>query len=189
MEQITRETKETTISASMNLYGEGNSTIETPIGFLNHMLTLFSFHSGIDIQVTARGDIEVDSHHLMEDIGITLGAVFNDALNKQGIRRYGQQLMPMDEALTLVAVDISGRDYLGYDVSFSAEMLGNMETECIEEFFLGFVRQAKITLHFKNFTYKNNHHLCESMFKGFGQALKQAIAIESNRLPSTKGVI
>lgn len=184
-----RNTKETQIRVEMKLYGQGEASIDTPIGFLNHMLELFAFHSRIDLVVKARGDTDVDSHHLCEDLGITMGQAFSQALNKQGIRRYGQQLLPMDEALTLVAIDISGRATLVYDLSFSKEMLGTLDSECIQEFFLGFTRASAITVHFKNFYYTNNHHLAESMFKGFGRALKDALTRDDDRLPSTKGVL
>ncbi|GBU10751.1 imidazoleglycerol-phosphate dehydratase [Erysipelotrichaceae bacterium] len=186
---ITRKTKETEITMCLDIYGNRETKIATGIGFFDHMLELMAFHAGFNLEVLVDGDLHVDGHHVCEDVGIVLGELFKNNLDKVGIRRYGQSLLPMDETLTMVALDLSNRGYLGYDCTFSSEMVGLMATELVEEFFQAFVRSAQITLHFKNFTFKNNHHLAESMFKGFGRALRDACTIEGTELLSTKGVL
>ena len=190
---ISRKTKETDIQLSMNLDGAGKAEIDTGVGFLNHMLELLAFHSGFDLTVHCKGDTWVDDHHSVEDIGIALGQALSEALgDKKGINRYGNFLLPMDEALVLVAIDLSGRDTLGYQVQLPTEKVGTFDTELVKEFMLGFVRNAKACLHFHQLAGENTHHIIEAMFKGLGRALRQAVAIDPQRAgetPSSKGVI
>ena len=190
---ITRKTKETDIQLSLNLDGAGRADIDTGVGFLNHMLELLAFHSGFDLNVQCKGDTWVDDHHTVEDIGIALGQALLDALgDKKGITRYGNFLLPMDEALVLVAVDLSGRDTLGYQVQLPTEKVGTFDTELVKEFMLGFTRNAKACLHFHQLAGENTHHIIEAMFKGLGRALRQAVAIDPTRAeetPSSKGIL
>ena len=190
---ISRKTKETDIQLFLNLDGTGKAEIDTGVGFLNHMLELLAFHSGFDLTVRCKGDTWVDDHHSVEDIGIALGQALADALgDKKGITRYGNFLLPMDEALVLVAIDLSGRDTLGYQVQLPTEKVGYFDTELVKEFMLGFVRNAKACLHFHQLAGENTHHIIEAMFKGLGRALRQAVAIDPQRAgetPSSKGVI
>ena len=190
---ITRKTKETDIQLSLTLDGAGRADIDTGVGFLNHMLELLAFHSGFDLTVRCQGDTWVDDHHTVEDIGIALGQALSDALgDKKGITRYGNYLLPMDEALVLVAVDLSGRDMLGYQVQLPTEKVGAFDTELVKEFMLGFVRNAKACLHFHQLAGENTHHIIEAMFKGLGRALRQAVTIDPKRAeetPSSKGVL
>ncbi len=190
---ISRKTKETEIQLSLNLDGTGKAEIDTGVGFLNHMLELLAFHSGFDLTVRCKGDTWVDDHHSVEDIGIALGQAVLDALgDKKGITRYGNFLLPMDEALVLVAVDLSGRDTLGYQVQLPTEKVGTFDTELVKEFMLGFVRNAKACLHFHQLAGENTHHIIEAMFKGLGRALRQAVAIDPARVgetPSSKGIL
>lgn len=187
---INRKTNETDIKIELNLDGSGKTEINTGIGFLDHMLTLFGFHSGFDLKIKCSGDLNVDSHHTAEDIGIVLGEAFMDAIkDKKGIERYGSMLLPMDEALSRVVVDISGRPHLVYNVDFNREMLGSMATEDFKEFFKGFVNNSLITLHVELLYGENDHHKIEAVFKGFGRALKSASRVTSNDLKSTKGVL
>ena len=190
---IMRKTAETDISLELNLDGVGGSTIASGSGFLDHMLTLFAKHAGYDLTVSCKGDIEVDYHHSVEDIGIALGQAFEQALgDKRGIVRYGSFILPMDETLILSAVDISGRSYLNYDLHIPTQKVGTFDTELTEEFFLGFVRNANLTLHIKQLEGKNSHHIIEGTFKSFGRTMKQAVAIDENfrdEIPSTKGVL
>ena len=190
---ITRKTKETDIQLSLNLDGAGRADIDTGVGFLNHMLELLAFHSGFDLTVRCKGDTWVDDHHTVEDIGIALGQALSDALgDKKGITRYGNFLLPMDEALVLVAVDLSGRDTLGYQVQLPTEKVGTFDTELVKEFMLGFTRNAKACLHFHQLAGENTHHIIEAMFKGLGRALRQAVAIDPTRAeetPSSKGIL
>ena len=190
---ISRKTKETDIQLFLNLDGTGKAEIDTGVGFLNHMLELLAFHSGFDLTVRCKGDTWVDDHHSVEDIGIALGQALADALgDKKGITRYGNFLLPMDEALVLVAIDLSGRDTLGYQVQLPTEKVGSFDTELVKEFMLGFVRNAKACLHFHQLAGENTHHIIEAMFKGLGRALRQAVAIDPQRAgetPSSKGVI
>ena len=190
---ISRKTKETDIQLFLNLDGTGKAEIDTSVGFLNHMLELLAFHSGFDLTVRCKGDTWVDDHHSVEDIGIALGQALADALgDKKGITRYGNFLLPMDEALVLVAIDLSGRDTLWYQVQLPTEKVGSFDTELVKEFMLGFVRNAKACLHFHQLAGENTHHIIEAMFKGLGRALRQAVAIDQQRAgetPSSKGVI
>ena len=190
---IDRKTNETDIKMTLNLDGEGKSTINTGCGFLDHMLTLFAKHGRFDLDVTCNGDTEVDYHHTAEDIGIVLGQCFNKALgDKKGIVRYGNMILPMDEALILSAVDISGRSYLKCTFFGLTEKVGDFDTELVEEFFLAFVRNAELTLHIKQFDGENTHHIIEGTFKSVARSLKDAVSIDqkfSNEIPSTKGVL
>ena len=191
--QITRTTKETDIRLTLNLDGTGKSEIHSGVGFLDHMLTLFAKHGRFDLELTCNGDTEVDDHHSVEDIGIALGQAFEQALgDKRGIVRYGSFILPMDETLILSAVDISGRSYLNFDLQIPTQKVGTFDTELTEEFFLGFVRNANLTLHLKQLEGKNSHHIIEGTFKSFGRTMKQAVAIDENfrdEIPSTKGVL
>lgn len=191
--QIDRMTAETDIRLSLELDGTGVSDIDTGVGFLDHMLTLLARHARFDLSVTARGDNYVDDHHTVEDTGIALGKAFAEALgDKRGITRYGDCILPMDEALIMTAVDISGRDYLGYGLDIPTEKVGTFDTELTEEFWLGFVRNAGITLHIRQLAGKNSHHIIEGTFKSAARSLRQAVAIEreyANEIPSTKGLL
>lgn len=191
--EIIRKTAETDIMLRLNLDGRGESGIDTGVGFLDHMLTLFSRHGRFDLYVKCVGDTDVDDHHTAEDIGIALGQAFAQALgDKRGINRYGSQILPMDESLILSAVDISGRDYLGYDLSIPTEKVGTFDTELVEEFWLGFVRNAKLTLHIRKMAGTNSHHIIEGAFKSVGRSLRQAVAVDAafaDEIPSTKGVL
>ena len=191
--EIKRKTGETDIALQLNLDGKGVSDIHSGCGFLDHMLTLFSKHSGFDLTVSCKGDTEVDYHHTTEDIGIALGKAFFEALgDKKGITRYGDIILPMDETLIMSAVDISGRDYLAMDLSIPAEKVGDFDTELCEEFWLAFVRESKVTLHVKQLAGKNAHHIIEGVFKAVARSLGKAAAIDENRaeeIPSTKGVL
>lgn len=185
---IKRITNETNIEVELNLDGSGKTEIDTGIGFLNHMLTLFGFHGGFDLKIKCVGDLEVDSHHTAEDIGITLGQAFKEAIgDKKGVNRYGTMLLPMDEALARVVVDISGRPYLVYILDFNREMIKDMATEDFKEFFKGFVNNSLTTLHIELLYGENDHHKIEGVFKGFGRALKSASCVTSSILQSTKG--
>ena len=189
--EIQRNTAETKISLKLNLDGRGKSDVDTGVGFLNHMLTLFAAHGRFDLSVTCSGDADVDDHHSVEDIGICLGQAFQAALgDKRGITRYGSFLLPMDEALILSAVDISGRSCLCYEMEIPTEKIGTFDTELVEEFFLGFVRNCPMSLHLRQLAGKNAHHIVEGAFKSVGRALKAAVALDgSNEIPSTKGVL
>lgn len=190
---INRKTAETDIALELNLDGEGKSEINTGVGFLDHMLTLFASHSRFDLTVNCKGDIEVDDHHSAEDIGICLGKAFEEALgNKRGITRYGSMMLPMDEALILTAADISGRACLCYDVSFPTEKIGNFDTELVEEFLLAFVRNCPMSLHVRKLAGANSHHIAEGVFKSLARTLKTAVAVDpslGDAVPSTKGVL
>lgn len=190
--ELNRETLETRIYIELNLDGKGNADISTGIGFFDHMLRLFSKHGLFDLKIVAKGDLNVDSHHTIEDVGITMGKAFNAALrDKAGIKRYGSVYLPMDEALVRVVVDISGRSFLHYDVSFTAERIGEMDTEMIEEFMRAFTFNAGITLHVDLLHGNNNHHIAEACFKGLGRALRYAVSLDEREtgLPTTKGVL
>ena len=191
--EIIRKTAETDIMLRLNLDGRGESGIDTGVGFLDHMLTLFARHGRFDLYVKCVGDTYVDDHHTAEDIGIALGQAFAQALgDKRGIIRYGSQILPMDESLILSAVDISGRDYLGYDLGIPTEKVGTFDTELVEEFWLGFVRNAKLTLHIRKMAGTNSHHIIEGAFKSVGRSLRQAVAVDAafaDEIPSTKGVL
>ena len=191
--EINRKTNETDIRLSLNLDGTGESEINSGVGFLDHMLTLFARHGRFDLQLRCDGDTDVDDHHSVEDIGIALGQAFSQALgDKRGIVRYGSFILPMDETLILTAADISGRSYLNFDLQIPTQKVGTFDTELTEEFFLGFVRNANLTLHIKQLEGKNSHHIIEGTFKSFGRTMKQAVAIDEafrDEIPSTKGVL
>ena len=208
--QICRQTGETDISLTLNLDGKGESKTQTGCGFLDHMLTLFAKHGRFDLQVTCTGDTYVDDHHTVEDIGIALGSAFSQALgDKKGITRYGSCVLPMDESLILSAVDLSGRDFLGYDLPIPDEkvcieeglsydlaiptkQVGAFDTELVQEFWLGFVRNAGATLHIRKITGTNSHHIIEGAFKSVARSLRDAVSIDSrfaDAIPSTKGVL
>ena len=191
--EINRKTAETDISLKLDLDGSGKSEIDTGCGFLDHMLTLFSSHGRFDLNVKCVGDTHVDYHHTVEDIGISLGKAFNQALgDKKGITRYGFMILPMDETLVLSAVDISGRDSLNYGLNIPASKVGDFDTELVEEFWLGFVRNAVLSLHVKQLDGTNSHHIIEGAFKSIARSLRAAVAIDplyANEIPSTKGVL
>ena len=191
--EINRKTNETDIKLSLNLDGTGKSEINTGCGFLDHMLTLFARHGGFDLTVSCKGDTYVDYHHTVEDIGIALGDAFKSALgDMRGITRYGSFNLPMDEALIMTAVDISGRAHLSYDLTIPAQKVGDFDTELTEEFYLGFVRHAAVTLHIKQLSGTNSHHIIEGAFKSVARSLAAAVKIDQNRrdeIPSTKGVL
>lgn len=191
--EIKRKTAETAISLTLNLAGRGTSAIDTGCGFLDHMLTLFAKHGRFDLNLTCKGDTNVDDHHTVEDIGICLGQAFHDALgDKKGIVRYGSMILPMDEALILTAVDLSGRAHLSYGLNIPTEKVGTMDTELVKEFWLAFVRTAECALHLKQLDGENSHHIIEGTFKSAARSLKQAVAIDpayADEIPSTKGVL
>ena len=191
--QIKRKTNETDIELKLCLDGSGKSEIDTGCGFLNHMLELFARHGRMDLTVKCKGDTEVDYHHTVEDIGIVLGQAFAEAIGeKRGISRYGSVLLPMDEALILASVDISGRTFLNYDVQIPNPSVGGMDTELVEEFFISFVRNSNITLHIKQLDGKNTHHIIEGIFKAVSRALAKAASIDETlggEIPSTKGIL
>lgn len=188
-----RKTAETDVSLSLNLDGTGKSEIKSGVGFLDHMLTLFARHARMDLALTCAGDTNVDDHHSVEDIAIALGEALNDALgDKRGIVRYGSELLPMDEALVLCAIDLSGRSCLRYSANIPSLKIGSFDTELVQEFFTALTRTAGITLHIKQLDGENSHHIVEAMFKALGRALKQAVAIDpafADEIPSTKGVL
>ncbi len=190
---VNRCTKETDIKLFLELDGCGRSNIKTGCGFMDHMLTLFASHSGFDLDVECQGDTYVDYHHSIEDIGISLGKAFAEALgDKKGIYRYGSILLPMDEALILSAVDISGRGMLVYDLQIPTQKVGDFDTELCEEFFIAFASNAGITLHIRKEAGKNSHHIIEGAFKSVARSLRAATAIDQarvNEIPSTKGVL
>lgn len=190
---LTRTTAETDISIQLNLDGTGKSNIDTGVGFLDHMLTLFARHGRFDLTVTCKGDTYVDFHHTTEDIGIALGECFKEALgDKKGITRYASTILPMDETLILSAVDISGRSYLAYGLEIPTMKVGEFDTELVEEFWLGFIRKAEVTLHIKQLAGTNSHHIIEGTFKSVARTLKDAVAIDEaykDEIPSTKGVL
>lgn len=191
--EIKRKTAETDIELKLSLDGTGVGEIDTGCGFLNHMLTLFTKHSRYDLKVKCVGDTEVDYHHTVEDVAICLGKAFFETLgDKKGIFRYGDKIIPMDEALIMCAVDISGRDYLGYALDIPSYRVGDFDTELCEEFFKAFVREAKITLHVRQLAGTNSHHIIEGAFKAVGRALSAATAKDEkykDEIPSTKGVL
>ncbi len=190
---IQRKTAETDISLSLTLEGNGQSSICSGVPFLDHMLTLFARHGRFDLTLTCVGDVDVDAHHTTEDIGICLGMAFAEALgDMRGVHRYGQMLLPMDEALILTAIDLSGRAYLGFEADLPANKVGKFDTELAEEFYAAFVRHAKVTLHIRQLAGKNTHHIIEGMFKSFARALAEAVAVDptaADAIPSTKGIL
>ena len=191
--EIKRTTAETDIFLSLALDGAGKSEVDTGCGFLNHMLTLFAKHGRFDLSVKCKGDIDVDYHHTAEDIGICLGNAFAEALGEmRGITRYGNMILPMDEALILSAVDISGRGKLIFDLKIPTEKVGDFDTELVLEFFEAFVRRANITLHIRELAGENSHHIIEGAFKSVARSLRAAVKIDAetaNEIPSTKGVL
>ncbi len=192
--EMVRTTNETDISLKLNLDGTGRYNIITDCGFFKHMMELFTKHGNFDIDLCCKGDSEVDYHHTVEDVGITLGKAFKEALkDKKGIYRYADIILPMDESLILSAVDISGRSYLNFDVDFPEDYkIGDFDAELVKEFLLAFVRNAEITLHVIKIRGENNHHIAEGVFKAVATVMKQAVSIDEknkNALPSTKGVI
>ena len=191
MAAVNRQTTETTISLTLRLEGTGQFSGQTGIGFMDHMLTLFAHHGRFDLTLSCAGDTFVDDHHSVEDIGIALGQAFAQALDdKRGITRYGSFLLPMDEALVQIALDISGRTSLQYGLELPTEKIGTFDTQLVEEFLLGFARALPMSLHVRQLAGRNSHHIAEALFKGFGRALAMACAIDPARagdIPSTKG--
>ena len=188
-----RKTAETDITLTLDLDGTGKSEIDSGVGFLNHMLTLFARHARMDMILRCAGDTQVDDHHSVEDIAIALGEALKAALGeKRGIKRYGSMLLPMDEALVMVALDLSGRGCLRYKASIPTQKIGSFDTELVQEFFLALTRTAGMTLHIQQLDGENSHHIVEAMFKGVARALKDAVAIDptyADEIPSTKGVL
>ena len=190
---VNRSTTETQINLTLVLDGTGKTEIQTGVGFLDHMLTLFAKHGRFDLTLSCNGDVQVDDHHSAEDIGICLGEAFAQALgDKRGITRYGSMILPMDEALILSSVDLSGRSYLGYKLDIPTEKVGTFDTELVKEFWLAFVRSAACTLHIRQLAGENAHHIIEGAFKSVARALRAAVAFDpdaKNEIPSTKGVL
>ena len=191
--EIARETRETSISLELELDGEGDANISTGIGFFDHMLDAMCRFGLIDLELKCTGDLDVDAHHTVEDVGIVLGQAFSQALgDKRGITRYGQFLLPMDETLVLCACDLSGRDYLGWAVELPASKVGTFDTELAKEFWLAFVRNCPASIHIRQMAGENTHHILEAVFKGMGRTLKQAVSMDAkhlNDIPSTKGTL
>lgn len=190
--EVHRETKETKIKLRLNLDGTGNYHIETELGFLNHMLSLWARHASFDLELAGQGDLVVDAHHTVEDIAICLGRAIREALgDKSGIVRFGHSIVPMDEALTLVAVDISGRGHLAFEGTLPAARVGDFDTELIEEFLRALAVNGEFTLHVRLLAGRNSHHICEAIFKSLGRALRDAVSFDNRikDIPSTKGVI
>ncbi len=191
--EISRRTAETEVRLALNLDGSGISGVDSGVGFLNHMLTLFAGHGRFDLSVRCKGDVEVDDHHSVEDTGICLGQAFREALGaRRGVRRYASLILPMDEALVLCAVDLSGRSLLCCDLNIPSQKIGTFDTELCEEFLQAFVREAGITLHVRQLAGSNSHHIVEAVFKALGRALRQAVSIDPDsaaEIPSTKGVL
>jgi len=193
--KIERSTKETQISLELNLDGKGDASVQTGIGFFDHMLLSFAKHGLFDLTLNAKGDLEVDQHHLVEDVGIALGTAFSQALgDKKGISRAGSFIFayPMDETLSCIALDFGGRAYLNFDAKFEREFIGELQSDLVKEFFAGFVQGAKCNLCIRNLYPGNDHHKCEGIFKGFAKALSQAVSVSKNaegKIPSTKGAI
>ena len=191
--ELSRKTAETDVALTLNLDGRGASEIRTGCGFLDHMLTLFAKHGRFDLTVICQGDTWVDDHHTVEDVGIVLGQAFTQALGeKRGINRYGSTTLPMDEALILSAVDLSGRSFLGYDLHIPTQKVGSFDTELVEEFWQGFVRMAQCSLHIRRLTGTNSHHIIEGAFKSVARSLREAVAVDpdfAQEVPSTKGVL
>lgn len=191
--EIKRKTAETDISLSLNIDGNGKCNTDSGIGFLDHMLTLFAKHARFDLELECKGDTYVDDHHSAEDIGIALGAAFSEALGeKRGIVRYAHTILPMDEALILTAVDLSGRSFLGYEAKIPSQKVGSFDTELCEEFWAAFVRKAECSLHIRQLAGENSHHIIEGIFKSAARTLSAASAINSaaaDEIPSSKGVL
>ncbi len=190
--EVTRNTLETQVSVTLNLDGEGRGEFDTGVPFLDHMIDQIARHGAMDIRIVAHGDLHIDAHHTVEDIGITLGQAFARAIgDKKGVRRYGHAYVPLDEALSRVVVDLSGRPMLVFDVNFTRDKIGGFDVELVREFFQGFVNHAAITLHVDNLRGANSHHQAETLFKAFGRALRMASEhdprLAGNAMPSTKG--
>lgn len=187
---VERNTLETKVKVKINLDGSGKAEIDTGIGFLDHMLTLFTFHSKFDLTVKCRGDLQVDDHHSIEDLGICLGQSFKDALGEKiGIKRYSTVYIPMDESLAYTSVDISNRPYLVFNVNFKGEKIGSMSTQMFKEFFRAFVNESRITLHINLIYGENDHHKIEAVFKSFARALREGSEVVSGDISSSKGVL
>jgi imidazoleglycerol-phosphate dehydratase len=188
--ELRRETKETTIDLVLVIDGRGTTTISTGIPFFDHMLEQLGKHAGFNLGIDARGDLEVDLHHTVEDVGIVLGQAFREAMGeKRGVRRFANSLVPLDEALVQVALDLSGRPFLVYEVEPVAEWIGTFDPQLAEEFWKGFVDGARVTLHIRSVSGKNGHHVIEASFKGVARALRDAVKIEGDDVPSTKGTL
>jgi imidazoleglycerol-phosphate dehydratase len=191
--KVSRDTLETQITVEINLDGSGNAKFETGVPFLDHMMDQIARHGMVDLEIHAKGDLEIDAHHTVEDIGITLGQALAQAVgDKKGIRRYGHAYVPLDEALSRVVIDLSGRPGLEFDVTFTRASVGNFDLELVYEFFQGFVNHANVTLHLDNLKGHNSHHQVETLFKAFGRALRMAIEPDPRAegiLPSTKGAL
>ena len=189
--EVTRNTNETRIGVKLNLDGSGQASIATGVPFLDHMLEQIARHGVFDLEVSANGDLQIDAHHTVEDVGITLGQAFAKAIgDKQGVRRYGHAYVPLDEALSRVVVDFSGRPGLTYEVKFTRALIGEFDADLVHEFFQGFVNHAQVTLHIDNLRGDNSHHQCETMFKAFARALRMAAEPDpraAGTVPSTKG--
>lgn len=187
---VSRNTKETEVQIDLNLDGSGITEIDTGVGFFDHMLTLFGFHGKFDLYIKCKGDLNSDTHHTSEDVGIALGQAFTKALgDKKGIERFGAAYLPMDESLARVVLDLSGRPYLVYNLCFKREQIGTMATEDFKEFFQGFANNCLCNLHIELMYGENDHHKVEAVFKGFGRAMKKAVEITSDSLQSTKGAL
>ncbi|WP_129141321.1 imidazoleglycerol-phosphate dehydratase HisB [Modicisalibacter coralii] len=188
---VSRDTSETQITVTINLDGQGRFNAETGVPFLDHMLDQIARHGLIDLDIEAKGDLHIDDHHTVEDIGITLGQAFDRAIgDKRGIRRYGHAYVPLDEALSRVVIDFSGRPGLAMDVDFTRASIGRLDTQLFQEFFQGFVNHARVTLHIDNLKGSNAHHQAETIFKAFGRALRMAVEADprmAGQMPSTKG--
>lgn len=188
--KINRSTLETKIELDLKLDGCGSININSGIGFFDHMLKAMAFYAGFDLELSCKGDLYVDTHHSVEDIGLSLGAAFKEALgNKKGIQRFASPITPMDESLVLVAIDISNRPFFLGDFKFNCEKIGDMETQCFKEFFHAFAMAAAITIHINVMRGENDHHMIEAVFKGLGRAIKEAVCIVSSEVVSTKGVL
>ena len=189
--QVTRNTLETQIEVRLNLDGRGKSRLATGVGFFDHMLDQVARHGMVDLEIAAKGDLHIDAHHTVEDVGITLGQAFTKAIgDKKGIRRYGHAYVPLDEALSRVVIDLSGRPGLDYSVDYARGLIGEFDVDLVHEFFQGFVNHASVTLHIDNLKGRNAHHQAETIFKAFGRALRMAVELDargSGTLPSTKG--
>ncbi len=190
---VNRTTAETDIALTLNLDGKGSSEIQTGCGFLDHMLTLFAKHARFDLTLSCKGDTQVDDHHTVEDVGIALGQALRDALSDlRGVTRFADCVLPMDEALVLAAVDLSGRGTLGFSADLPSQKVGTFDTELVKEFFLALTREARVTLHLRQLAGENTHHILEAMFKAAGRALRAAAAIDpafADDIPSTKGTL
>ncbi len=188
--ELRRETKETTVELSLTIDGSGATSVSTGIPFFDHMLEQLGKHAGFDMRIEAKGDLRVDLHHTVEDVGIVLGNALRDALgDKRGVRRFANALVPLDEALVQVALDLSGRPFLVYAVDPISEWIGTFDPQLAEEFWKGFVDGARVTLHLRSITGKNGHHVIEASFKGVARALRDAVTVEGDNVPSTKGTL